>query len=240
MIRFWIVIIFSIPYIITFLIHCYFVEKHSDRYSEEERYNIARRVINIVKRKGVIQTAVYGIDNLPKEGGYVMYPNHQGKYDALGIISSHKLPCTVVMDEKRSHMLVMSQFLDLIKGKRLNRDSIESQVKTMRSVVTEVKSGRRYVIFPEGGYEHPNTNIVHDFMPGSFKYAMRAKSPIIPVALIDSFKPFGQNSIKPVKTQVHYLNPICYEEYKGMSSEEIAKLVKKRIEEKISECGKAA
>lgn len=240
MLRFWFVIIVSIPYIIFFLIHCYHVEKHSNHYSEEDRYAIARRVIRMVKRRGGIVTKYYGTENLPVDGGYVMYPNHQGKYDALGIIFSHKKPCTVVMDEKRSHIIVMSQFLDLIKGKRLDRTSIEAQVRTMRSVVSELKDGRRYVIFPEGGYGQPKTNEVHEFLPGAFKYAIRAKAPIVPVALIDSFKPFGYNSLRVVTTQVHYLEPIPYEEYKGMSTEEVAELVRGRIREKIAECGKAA
>jgi 1-acyl-sn-glycerol-3-phosphate acyltransferase len=34
---------------------------------------------------------------------------------------------------------------------------------------------------------------------------------------------------------VHYLKPICYEEYKGMKTQEIADLVKIRIEEKIQQ-----
>ncbi len=234
MVRFWFIIIFSIPYIIFFLVHCCYIKLRRDRYTEESRYKIARRVIGMVKKIGFIKTKVYGVENLPKDGGYVMYPNHQGKYDALGIISTHKNPCTVVMDDKRSHMIVMSQFLDLIKGKRLNRDSIEAQVKTMRNVVSEVKSGRRYIIFPEGGYCH-NRNVVLNFMPGAFKYAIRAKSPIVPVALIDSYKPFEGNSLKPVTTQVHYLEPIYYEEYKGLSTEEISEIVRSRIQCKISE-----
>lgn len=39
----------------------------------------------------------------------------------------------------------------------------------------------------------------------------------------------------PVTTQVHYLKPIEYEEYKGMKTKDIAALVKERIEEKIKE-----
>ena len=60
---------------------------HPEKYSEEERYKLVRHVIYLMKRSGKIKTVAYGEENLPKEGGYVMYPNHQGKYDALGIIS---------------------------------------------------------------------------------------------------------------------------------------------------------
>ena len=51
----------------------------------------------------------------------------------------------------------------------------------------------------------------------------------MPVALIDSYKPFELNSLKPVTTQVHFLEPIYYEEYKELTTKEIAELTKSKI-----------
>lgn len=62
-----------------------------------------------------------------------------------------------------------------------------------------------------------------------------SKSPIVPVALIDSYKVFNSLHIKPVSVQVHFLKPIPFEEYQGMKTQAIANLVKERIEEKIAE-----
>ena len=58
---------------------------------------------------------------------------------------------------------------------------------------------------------------------------MKSKCAIVPVALIDAYKPFDTNSIKKVTVQVHFLPPIYYEEYKDMKSVEIAEEVKNRI-----------
>ena len=58
---------------------------------------------------------------------------------------------------------------------------------------------------------------------------------IVPVALVDSFKSFDTNSIKPVTVQVHFLEPMYYEDYKEMKTTEIAELVKNKIQEKINE-----
>ena len=67
---------------------------------------------------------------------------------------------------------------------------------------------------------------------------MKSQSPIIPVALIDSYKPFGVNSLKPVTTQVHFLPPLYYEDYKEMNSREISDLIRNQIIETIKEaCG---
>ena len=189
-------------------------------------------MIFIMKRNGFIKTNAYGTENLPETGGYVMYANHQGKYDTLGIIGAHKKPCTFVIDEKRSRLILANQFTTLLQASRLDKSSMESQFKTILEVISEVKKGRRYIVFPEGGYDH-NHNHVCDFLPGAFKCAMNAKSPIVPVALIDSYKPFEINSIKPVTTQVHFLEPIYYEDYRGLTSKEVADLVKQRIVETI-------
>ena len=59
---------------------------------------------------------------------------------------------------------------------------------------------------------------------------MKAKCPIVPVALKNCFVPFDSNTVRPVTVEVHFLDPIPYEEYQGMKTTEIAEMVKKRIE----------
>jgi len=225
--------IICLPFIIYYLWKVGYIERHSWRYDEADRYNFARRMIRIMKQRGRIHTDAYGTENLPQEGGYIMYANHQGKYDTLGIISVHQKPCTVMMDEQRSHLILADQFMTLLKGCRLDKRDMKSQMKAILSVTEQVKNGRRYIIFPEGGY-YKNQNNVKSFLPGSFKCAMKAKSPIVPVALIDSYKPFGVNSLKKVTTQVHFLEPLYYDTYKDMTSREISELVRNKIVEAIA------
>ena len=81
-----------------------------------------------------------------------MFPNHQGKYDALGIVYTHKKPCTIVIDDAKSHMILTSQFIDMIHGKRLIKDDVRQSDKLMQEISKEVAAGKRYIIFPEGGY----------------------------------------------------------------------------------------
>lgn len=159
-----------------------------------------------------------------------MYSNHQGKYDAVGIIYGHDSPCTILMDKKRSKLPLMKEFLSIIRGTGIDRSSIKAQIATIRKVSEEVKSGRKYIVFPEGGYNH-NHNNISDFKAGSFKCAIRAKAPIVPVVVIDSYKPFEINSLAPVKTKVVFLKPFYYEDYKGLSSIQLAQIVRDRVVE---------
>ena len=67
------------------------------------------------------------------------------------------------------------------------------QWRVIVNVAKEVKTGRNYLIFAEGT-RSKNGNRVGLFKGGSFKSATKAQCPIIPVALIDSFKPFDTNT----------------------------------------------
>ena len=228
MLRLYYVIFISLPFVLYYLYMAHHIARHREDYSEEECYRIARKCIGIMMRNGRIETQAFGMELLPQEGGYVMYSNHQGKYDTLGIMSAHDKPCTIVMDAYRSKLPIADSFIDLVNGSRLDKSDMKKQMKTILKIAEEVKNGRRYIVFPEGGYDH-NRNALQEFMPGSFKCATKYGMPIVPVAIIDSYKVFGINSLRRVRTQVHFLRPIFFDEYQGMNTQEIAKIVKERI-----------
>ena len=52
---------------------------HPEKYSEEERYELARHVIRLMKTTGGIKTKAYGLENLPSEGG--KYPRRKQQAD---------------------------------------------------------------------------------------------------------------------------------------------------------------
>ena len=208
---------------------------HPEKYSEEQRYSLARYIVHLMNKTGRITTIATGTENLPEDGGYIMYPNHQGKYDICGIVFTHKKPCSFVMDKNKSNTILVREFVDLVEGKRLEKDNPRQGIQIINQVARDVSKGKRYILFPEGGYEFNNQNKVCDFKAGSFKIALKSKAPIVPIALIDSYKVFNSFHIGPVTAYIHYLKPIYYEEYKDMKTVQIAALVKERIEEKINE-----
>ncbi|MBQ6781497.1 MAG: 1-acyl-sn-glycerol-3-phosphate acyltransferase [Treponema sp.] len=232
MLRIWYAIIKAFPDALGLIRKGREAKKHPERHSVEENYNVLLHYIEVLQKKAYITTIVSGTENLPAEGSYVMFPNHQGKYDGIGLIGAHKKPCTVVIDAKRSRFPIVDEFITLIGGFRLDRTSMRSQFEGMSTIVDEIKAGRRFIVFPEGMYRKNHNNVL-EFRPGAFKSAIRAKCPIVPVALVDSYKVFEYNSIKPVQSQVHFLKPLYYEDYKDLTSQQIADKVREAIVEKI-------
>ena len=170
----------------------------------------------------------YGVENIPKESGFMFFPNHQGMYDVLALIDGCDYPISVVSKKEVRNVPLLKQVFKIMKALFIDREDVRQSMKIIMEVSKEVAEGRNYVIFPEGT-RSKNGNQVGDFKGGSFKAATKVKCPIVPVALIDSFKPFDTKSIEQVTVQVHYLEPLLYEEYKDMNTTEIAQEVRERI-----------
>lgn len=207
--------------------------RHADKHTAEEGYAICNEIVDKLNRSTGCKTIAYGTENLPKDGGYMLYPNHQGKYDVLGIFNTHEKPISFVMDEKRSHLVLVGEVLGLVKGKTIPLDDPRATITVFQEMAQELKNGKKYILFPEGGYKENNHNVMESFKAGSFKLAHMSHVPILPVALIDSYKVFNSDHVGPVTTYVYYLEPIYYEEYKDMKTKDMAALVQSRIQSKI-------
>jgi 1-acyl-sn-glycerol-3-phosphate acyltransferase len=166
------------------------------------------------------------------EDYFVLLQKKAIKMDALAIIDSLPAPVSIVYKIELKDIPFIKQIAKCVKGFFIDRDDVRQSMKVIMEVSEEIKKKRNYIIFPEGTRSKDGNN-VGEFKGGSFKSATKAKCPIVPVALIDSFKPFDTNSIKPVTVQVHFLPPLYYEEYKDMNTTEIAEEVRKRIVETI-------
>lgn len=208
-----------------------------DIYSRQDGYDYIRYIIGLMKKTGHMRTQGFGMENLPKEGGYLICPNHQGKYDAYSIVDVHDRAMSLVMDREQSYYVFVSEIVDVLGGKRMDIQDARHGLTIIRQVAREMEEGVPHIIFPEGAYDNDKHNSLWDFKPGCFKAATKAKVPIVPTVLVDSWKVYNSWYLGPVKTQVHFLNPIPYEEYQNLNTHQIADLVKGRIQEKLTALG---
>lgn len=234
MLRFYYVAGSSPYFVVHMLLKYHKYMNHPEKYNREDKYWLAQHIMDHMRRRGRTKTEVFGLDNLPNDTGYIIYPNHQGKYDALGIMLYHDEPMGVLMEKKQSEKIVAKQVIDLVEGKRLDFDDPRQQLRVLNEIGQEVAAGRKYLIFPEGKWSD-NKNKLQKFNSGCFRCSIASKTPIVPCVLVDSYKALNGNSLKKCTTQIHYLTPIPYEEYKDLKKTEISELVKSRIQTKLDE-----
>lgn len=227
-------VLMNLWYIPYGLYHLIRISSHPERYTEEERYEIVKKIDNRAIKGGRVEIDGHGLENLPEKNGYILFPNHQGLFDVLAMVQILDQPVSVVLKKELANIPFLKQIFACLGALPLDRSDARQGMKVILQVAEEVKAGRNYIIFAEGT-RSKNGNKLLDFKGGSFKSAQKAQCPIIPVALIDSYKAFDTGSIAKQKVQVHFLEPIYYEEYQGMKTNEIAAMVKARIEAKIAE-----
>ena len=205
---------------------------HTDDYPEAKKYTFLRHVDDHAIKGGNIHIDVHGQENIPRENGFMFFPNHQGLFDVLAIIKACPVPFSVVYKKEVSNVILLKQVFRALHAIAIDREDIKQSLQVINQMTEEVKQGRNFLIFPEGTRSRMGNQLL-PFKGGTFKSAVRAKCPIVPCALIDSYKPFDEKSIAPVTVKLIYLPPICYEEYKQLKTPEIADIVKTKIEEAI-------
>ena len=223
-------LIFKAPY---YFLQIWWCGK-SKKVTLEEAYAVVKKVTINANRAGRVRIESYGLENIPKQDGFMFFPNHQGLFDVLVFLESCPRPFGFVIKKEASNIILLKQVMEALRSYAMDRDDIKQSMQVIMNVAKDVSAGRNFMIFAEGTRSR-NGNKLLDFKGGSFKSATKAKCPIVPCALIDSFVPFDENSIRPVTVKVIYLPPMYYEEYKDMKTVDIAAEVKRRIEEAIAQ-----
>ena len=206
--------------------------KHPECYPEKERWQHIQKIMTMVIDSGNINLHVTGKENIPMEGNFMLYANHQGMFDVVALAATCDRPLGAVYKKELKNVPILKDILAATLSFDMDREDVRQSLTVIQNVVKEVTSGRNYLIFPEGT-RSKNGNVMGEFHGGSFRAATKAKCPIIPVAFIDSFKVLDQKGSAPVSVQMHYLKPIPYEEYADMKTVELAALVKERIAQAI-------
>ena len=207
--------------------------KNVDQYPEQERWDHISHILQLAVKSGNLDLTVTGVEHIPAPGnGFMMYANHQGLFDVVAIAATCPTPLGAVLKKELQGIPFIQQVIDCTKSYPMDREDVRQSLTVIQNVTEEVKNGRNYIIFPEGT-RSKNGNQMGEFHGGSFRCAIKAKCPIIPMALIDSYKVLDQKGSAPLSVQLHYLKPIPYEEFAGMKATEVAAMVKARIDEAI-------
>ncbi len=208
--------------------------KNTEKYPEMTKWQHIQYIMKRAVTSGNVKFECYGVENVPKEDGFHLYGNHQGLFDIVAIGASCPKPLGAVLKKELKGIPFVEQVRLCTNSFCMDREDVRQSMTVINNVIKEVKAGRNYLIFPEGTRSRKGNEML-EFHSGSFKCALKAKCPVVPIAFIDSFKVLDEKGCKPVSVQIHYLEPISYEEYKDMNTTELANLVRGKIEAVIKE-----
>ncbi|MBE5971396.1 MAG: 1-acyl-sn-glycerol-3-phosphate acyltransferase [Lachnoclostridium sp.] len=207
--------------------------KNPDNYTREEMADHIRYIMKLAVKSGNINLKVTGTEKFPKEDGFMLYGNHQGMFDAVAMLAAIDRPVAAVFKKELKDIPFVKQIVACTGSYAMDREDVRQSMEVIMNTAKDVAEKKRnFIIFPEGT-RSKNGNVMGEFHAGSFKSAQKAKCPIVPFVFIDSFHVLDKDGTEPMDVQLHFLEPIPYEEYKPLKTVELAAMVKDRIQKVI-------
>jgi 1-acyl-sn-glycerol-3-phosphate acyltransferase len=125
-----------------------------------------------------------GQQNVPKIGGVLLCPNHFSDADPAAVAVALPRNAWFMAKAELFQVPVLGALIRLWHGFPVKRDSADRSA--LRRAEELLKAGEAVVIFPEGGGNSDET--LQPLHPGALLVALRAKVPVIPVALKNTGK----------------------------------------------------
>lgn len=141
------------------IIRLFRMAAHPERYSLEERYALIRQIDNRAIKGGRVVIQGDGMDRLPKDDGFILYPNHQGMFDVLAILWLLDRPVSVVLKKELQNIPFLKQVFACLGAYALDRSDPRQGMKVMLQMAEDVKNSRNFIIFPEGTRSRDNMNM---------------------------------------------------------------------------------
>ena len=158
---------------------------------------------------------VNGLDNIPKNGSFIIAANHESYMDHLIIASTFILHLN-----RKIHFLAKKEHFDNIFKKAWHNyagaiplDRQAGGKEALKWAVQALKKGKIIAIHPEG--TRSLTGKLQRGKTGVARLALAAKVPILPVGLIGTFEilPKGKYMPKLRKATMNIVKPIYFDKY---------------------------
>lgn len=163
---------------------------------------------------------VYGRENIPAEGAFIVACNHQSWLDPVfcGISSPRRL-LYMARDTLFANP-VGGAILRSVNVIPLSRD--KADIGAMKRVIAKLKEGNGVCLFPEGTRSRDGKIV--PFKPGFGLLCRRSKSMVIPTLVDGAFEcwPRHQKLFRPGKIALCFGKPLMPDEIRKMSNEELA------------------
>ncbi|MCS7265170.1 MAG: AMP-binding protein [Armatimonadetes bacterium] len=183
------------------------VRKEAERWMSEKKFKslMRRLTLNLLSRvyKRWFEFEVYGLDNLPTSGAFIIAANHSSHMDTGAIM--------VALGERAEKLFVLGArdyfFNNRLKGwffhtflKVVPFDRMVNPLEGLRIAAAILHSGYPLLIFPEG--TRSVTGKLQPFKPGLGLLAIETGVPVVPALIEGTFEALPKGKMLPRKSKI--------------------------------------
>ena len=135
---------------------------------------------------------IYGKENIPK-GAAVLTCNHFHAIDCFYVAMAYNSDISFLAKKELFKKKGVSRLLKSLGGIPIDRDNPD--MKTMLSLMKILKEGHKLTVFPEGTRNKTGTTELQPIKGGAVLFAVKTKTPILPVMILKKAKLFTPNKL---------------------------------------------
>jgi 1-acyl-sn-glycerol-3-phosphate acyltransferase len=152
---------------------------------------------------------VSGTENLPKDRGALYVPNHRSIFDIVFLVPYMCVPYSIISKKEVDKIPFLRFWMRQLHCFFLDRNDLKSGLAMVTDATERLKNGTNILIFPEGTRSREEGKLL-DFHAGSFKPAIRAGAPVIPVTIIGTGNVFEPHmpAISAEKIRIIFGEPV--------------------------------
>lgn len=196
---------------LTFPIH-YYLEKRGKKAKKRNFvYRLNRSLSKNIVRFSRCDLEIIGEENIPEEAALYV-SNHQSYMDIPILVYVLNQPIGFVAKKELRKVPIIGKWIYFTESVFIDRQDIRQSLRAINEASKKIKDDHSMVIFPEG--TRSKSSEMNPFKPGSLKIAEKAKSPVVPVTIIDSYKLYEANKgrVRPGKVKVIVSKPLAPQE----------------------------
>jgi len=145
----------------------------------------------------------YGKENIPKEGAYILCSNHIHWLDPVLYVCENKRMIYAMAKEELFNTKIKSFVMRRLGVFPVKRNSADNTA--INTAINHLKDGDFLLLYPEGTRYGQEKGV--KIKKGAALIAIKARVPIIPMAMVGSFKPFSKIRFKigkPIDFSMYY------------------------------------
>ena len=178
-----------------------------------------------------IRYRVRGREHVPTDRAVVFCSNHESNVDPPVLFQGLHKRLHVLFKAELTKLPVLGAVMIAGGFVPVERDRREASMASIDRAAESIRSGNSFLIFPEG--TRSRTDELLPFKKGGFIMAIKAQSPIVPVAVSGGRSAMQKGSwfVRPVMVDVKIGEPVETAGFTVDDRDQLIEIVRARIEE---------
>ncbi len=177
---------------------------------------------------------VYGKENIPAKGAFILVSNHQSYLDPIFCVGPLKRPSSFVARDSLFSNWFFGPLISSVDAIPVKQG--KADISAMRKVIGKLKKGGGFCLFPEG--TRTSDGKIAPFKSGVGFLCRRGDATVVPVVIDGAFEcwPRHKKIFSPGSISVCYGKVITAEQVKNMGDRKLAEVLTDTLRRMQNEC----